>query len=76
MLLTTYKLCVIINIGGMIKLNAQSLKRARELIINILYNSNIKAEDKAELIINITALLNENTYDKQIKVLRKEKFKK
>lgn len=74
--MTTYKLCVIINVGGMIKLNAQSLKRARDIIISALYNSNINAEDKAELIINITALLNENTYDKQIKVLRKEKYKK
>lgn len=57
-------------------MNAQSLKRAREVIISALYNSTIKAEDKAELIMNITTLLNENTYDKQIKVLRKEKFKK
>lgn len=60
----------------MIKLNVQSLKRARDIIISALYNSNIKAEDKAELMINITTLLNENTYDKQIKALRKEKFKK
>lgn len=57
-------------------MNSQSLKRAREIIISALYNSNINAEDKAELMINITALLNENTYDKQIKALRKEKFKK
>ena len=41
-----------------------------------LYNSNINAQDKAELMINITALINENTYDKQIKALRKEKNKK
>ena len=57
-------------------MNVQSLKRARDIIISALYNSNIKAEDKAELMINITTLLNENTYDKQIKALRKEKFKK
>lgn len=57
-------------------MNSQSLKRAREIIISALYNSNINAQDKAELMINITSLLNENTYDKQIKALRKEKFKK
>ena len=57
-------------------MNSQSLKRAREIIISALYNSNINAQDKAELMINITALLNENTYDKQVKALRKEKYKK
>lgn len=57
-------------------MNKESLKKARDIIVKALYFSNINAQDKAELMINITALLNENTYEKQIKVLRKEKFKK
>lgn len=57
-------------------MNVESLKKARDLIIKALYFSTINAQDKAELMLNITSLLNENTYEKQIKALRKEKFKK
>lgn len=57
-------------------MNIESLKKARDLIIKTLYFSTINAQDKAELMININSLLNENTYEKQIKALRKEKFKK
>lgn len=60
----------------LIKMNKNSLEKAREIIVKSLFASNINASDRAELIIVLTSLLNENTYDKQVKTIRKVKYKK
>ena len=57
-------------------MNKESLRKAKDVIIKAVFNLNITAEDKTELMINLSHFLNENSYDKRIKVLRKEKFKK
>ncbi len=57
-------------------MNKNSLEKAREIIVKSLFASNINASDRAELIIVLTSLLNENTYDKQVKAMRKVKYKK
>ena len=57
-------------------MNKESLKKARTLIVNAIYNSNINAQDKAELIMNIVKFLNDEYYDKNIKVLNKLRYKK
>ena len=57
-------------------MNKESLKKARNLIVNAIYNSNINAQDKAELIMNIVKFLNDEYYDKNIKVLNKLRYKK
>lgn len=57
-------------------MNKESLIKAKNIIVNAIFSSNINAQDKTELMINLAHFLNENTYDKQIKILRKEKFKK
>lgn len=57
-------------------MNKESLIKAKNIIVSAIFSSNINAQDKTELMINLAHFLNENTYDKQIKILRKEKFKK
>lgn len=57
-------------------MNKESLKKARTLIVNAIYNSNINAQDKAELMMNIIKFLNNECYDKNIKILNKVRYKK
>lgn len=52
----------------------KSLIEARNLIIDTLSKSNIDDLDKLELMLNLSLLLNEEKYDKSIKVLQKNKF--
>ena len=52
-------------------MDKESLIKARELIIKVLDDSKIKRQDKAELIMNLWLLLDENNYDHDINVLRK-----
>ena len=58
-------------------MNKESLEALKDIITNGLdKNKNIDVIDKTELLINMNKLLeNEETYNKSIKVLRKE-FKK
>ena len=57
-------------------MNKESLKRAKTIIFNALYNSNINAKDRTELIFDENDFLNEENYDKNVKALRKIKYKK
>ena len=56
------------------KLNKESLEALKDIIIKELdKNKNINIQDKAELMINMSKLLeNEETYSQSIKTLRKE----
>ena len=57
-------------------MNKNSLIKARELIVNLLMNSKINGSDKAQLIMDLIMFLNEENYDKNIKAIRKVKYKK
>ena len=57
-------------------MNKNSLIKARELIVNLLMNSKINGSDKAQLIMDIVMFLNEESYDKNVKAIRKVKYKK
>lgn len=57
-------------------MNKNSLIKARELIVNLLINSKINGSDKAQLIMDIIMFLNEENYDKNVKTIRKVKYKK
>ena len=50
----------------------ESLQIIRSKIINLLYEANIDPIDKGELAINLFHFLDENEYDNNIKILRKE----
>lgn len=52
-------------------MDKESLIKARELIIKVLDDSKIKRQDKAELIMNLWLLLDEDNYEHDINVLRK-----
>lgn len=52
-------------------MDKESLIKARELIIKVLGDSKIKRQDKAELIMNLWLLLDEDNYEQDINVLRK-----
>ena len=52
-------------------MDKESLKKARELIIKTLDDSNIDKQDKAELIMNLWLLLDEDNYEHDIDVLRR-----
>lgn len=54
-------------------MNKESLKIAREVIIQALDEAKIEQVDKAELMLNITNFLDENEYKENIKVLAKRK---
>jgi len=49
-----------------------SLEKAKEIIIKGLYDLDINPVDKGELAINLTHLLDEDTYDKNIQTLRQQ----
>lgn len=49
----------------------ESLIKAKELLIKTLDNSNIDKQDKAELIMNLWLLLDEDNYEHDIEVLRR-----
>lgn len=57
-------------------MNKNSLIKTRELIVNLLMNSKINGSDKAQLIMDIVMFLNEENYDKNVKAIRKVKYKK
>ena len=52
-------------------MDKESLIKARELIIKVLDDSKIKKQDKAELIMNLWLLLDEENYEHDIDVLRR-----
>lgn len=52
-------------------MDKESLIKARELIFKTLDNSKIKKQDKAELIMNLWLLLDEDNYEHDIDVLRR-----
>lgn len=52
-------------------MDKESLIKARELIIKVLDDSKIKKQDKAELIMNLWLLLDEDNYEHDIDVLRR-----
>lgn len=53
-------------------MDKQSLIKAKEIIINALHNSDIKAVDRLELIINVATFLDQESYENSIKVLKLE----
>lgn len=53
-------------------MDEKSLIRAKEIVINALHNSDIKAVDRLELIINVAAFLDHKSYENSIKVLKLE----
>ena len=52
-------------------MDKESLIKARELIIKVLDDSKIKRQDKAELIMNLWLLLDEDNYEHDIDILRR-----
>ena len=54
----------------------ESLEKARNVIIERIINSNLSKEDKVELMINIYNFLQPNDYEKNIKILNKERGRK
>lgn len=56
-------------------MDKKNLIKARELVFNVINNSNIPNPDKAELLINLFNLLDPNNYEKDIKTLKKGKYK-
>ena len=52
------------------KRDKESLKEAREVIIEALSNSNIELADKVELMINLDKFLSEPRYEENVKVLK------
>lgn len=57
-------------------MDKESLIKARNIIIKALDKSDIKQIDKLELILNLHTLLDRDNYEKDIKVLIKNKEKK
>ena len=53
----------------------ESLKIARTILIERIINSNINQQDKVELMINLHHFLQPNEYEKNKKVLNKERGK-
>lgn len=53
-------------------MDKESLIKAKEIIIKALLESNIELIDKIEIALNTNLFLNEEKYEKNIKVLRKE----
>ena len=53
-------------------MNQESLEKAKELLTNIIGNSDINEIDKIELLINLYAFLNKTNYEINIKTLQKE----
>lgn len=56
-------------------MNKQSLKIAKEIIINGLEESDIETIDKVELINNLWHFLNEETYTDNVDVLKQHQKK-
>lgn len=54
-------------------MNKESLKEALKVCNEAINNLNINTLDKMELIINLYNFLDENKYEKNIKILRKVK---
>ena len=55
-------------------MNKESLIKAKEKIIFFLTDVDIDVVDKAELLINLYQFLDEDKYEKNIKVLKKEQI--
>ena len=53
-------------------MDKESLKKVKEFIIKGLYDLDINPIDKGELAINLSHLLDEDTYDKNIQTLRQQ----
>jgi hypothetical protein len=53
-------------------MDKESLIKAKEIIIKALLESNIELIDKIEIALNTNLFLNEEKYESNIKVLRKE----
>lgn len=53
-------------------MDKESLIKAKEIIIEALLESNIELIDKIEIALNTNLFLNEEKYESNIKVLRKE----
>lgn len=53
-------------------MDKESLIKAKEIIIKALLESNIELIDKIEIALNTNLFLNEEKYENNIKVLRKE----
>lgn len=57
-------------------MDKESLKKAREILVKGLDNAKMNQQDKAELLLNLWLLLDEDTYEHNIDVLRRNQKKK
>ena len=57
-------------------MDKESLKKAREILVKGLDNAKMNQQDKAELLLNLWLLLDEDTYEHNIDVLRRSQKKK
>ena len=53
----------------------ENIEKARELVFNIINNSNIDTLDKYELLLNLYHFLDPFAYEENIKVLEKKRRK-
>lgn len=53
-------------------MKSESLKKAKAAIIKVLAKLDINKEDKAELMLNLFLLLDENNYENDIKKLMRK----
>jgi hypothetical protein len=53
-------------------LNKESLEKVRELVIDVIDNSEIPVTDKVELLLNLYHFLDPEKYEKNIKTLTKQ----
>lgn len=57
-------------------MDKESLKKAREILVKGLDNTKMNHQDRAELLLNLWLLLDEDTYEHNIDVLRRNQKKK
>lgn len=57
-------------------MDKESLKKAREILVKGLDNAKMNPQDRAELLLNLWLLLDEDTYEHNIDVLRRNQKKK
>lgn len=57
-------------------MNKESLIKARQIVLEVIDNSDIMTWDKIELLINLNTFLNPETYEEDKNVLMNQYFKR
>lgn len=57
-------------------MNKESLIKARQIVLEVIDNSDIMTWDKIELLINLNTFLNPETYEEDKNVLMDQYFKR